>query len=164
METKNVVRIEKIKKIISVLNLNQSEFANRMEVSRSYISRVLGGNPTVSDNFINKICNVFGIAKEYFDDNYKIENKIIFKPNIQDSSYSKETKEVSPLINSIYSQIDELISYRGQNDIYFQKNLSDLLHHIKNYLICKDDFKDPHEGQENTDFLLDDIMDVLQEM
>ena len=164
METKNVIRIEKIKKIISVLNLNQSEFANKMEVSRSYISRVLNGNPTVSDNFINKICNAFGIAKEYFSDDYNVENKIIFQENTQVATQTTKSSAVSPFVNSIYSQIDDLIAYRGENNIYFQKDMSDLLHHIKNYLVFKDNFKDPEEGIEKSDSWIDDIVDILQEM
>ena len=164
METTNEIRIEKIKKIIGVLNLNQSEFANRMEVSRSYISRVLGGNPTVSDNFINKICNVFGISKEYFNNEYGVENKVIFQENTQVVTHTIKNSTVSPFTNSIFSQIEDLIIYRGENNIYFQKDMSNLLHHIKNYLVFKDNFKDPEEGIEKSDSWLDDIIDILQRM
>ena len=40
METRNEIRIEKIKKIISVLNLNQSEFANSKHLA---YKRIING-------------------------------------------------------------------------------------------------------------------------
>ena len=93
-----------------------------------------------------------------------VENKVIFQENTQVATQTTKSSAVSPFVNSIYSQIDDLIAYRGENNIYFQKDMSDLLHHIKNYLVFKDNFKDPEEGIEKSDSWIDDIVDILQEM
>lgn len=62
---------EKILKFRKLQKLTQTEFAKELNVSRSYVAQVEGGNIEPSDSFLNKIVETFDLNKKYFftDDN-----------------------------------------------------------------------------------------------
>lgn len=58
---------QRIKELIKEENIKQVEFANRIHVDASYISKLLSktSNATPSDRLINDICREFNIRKEW---------------------------------------------------------------------------------------------------
>ncbi len=62
MELKN-----RIKELIKSTGLKQVEFANRIKVDPSYISKLLSDNSKTipSDRLLNDICREFGISEEW---------------------------------------------------------------------------------------------------
>ena len=160
MEKENQKKIEKILRIQKELNLTQSMFATTLGMNRSYVNRVLGGSVNVSDKLLDKMCSTFHIPKEYFEDSTPIDMEI----TIQNGMVPLPTHEVTTLMGTIHKQLDDLISYKGSNDIFFQKDISTLLNLIQNYLICRDEYKDPDEALDKMEPWIEEIIDKIQSL
>ena len=55
----------RIKQLRKALRLSQSEFANRINISQGYFSRIEVNLSRVSDGVVNDICAVFGVNEEW---------------------------------------------------------------------------------------------------
>lgn len=57
----------KVKQVRIQLELGQQEFADSLKVSKSIIAKAESGNATISESLVSKICNKFGVNREFFE-------------------------------------------------------------------------------------------------
>jgi len=55
----------RIKELITLLGLNQTSFAARLDVNRSYISRIVNSEQAVNKKIIRAICREFNVSEEW---------------------------------------------------------------------------------------------------
>ncbi len=60
--------VDRIKYLIKLMRMTQAQFAARMGVDPSAVSRVIKGKTAPNDSFINRIVVNFGVSKEWLSD------------------------------------------------------------------------------------------------
>ena len=61
----NHERIERIKYLIKELNLKQRDFAERIGVDTSNLSKYLNGKLPINDSFVNRLVVNLGVSKQW---------------------------------------------------------------------------------------------------
>jgi len=82
--------------------INQKEFAQKMGVSDSFITRIKGGKATVPQSLIDKICKEFNILPPEINQNTTSMAQEPVEP------YQNLPKPFSDLINSLKSNLSDL--------------------------------------------------------
>lgn len=85
---------DRILLILDEYNINKTEFANRLNIAQSYVSRLVNKGVTPSDRLIEDICEKFSISEEWF-------------------RYGKGPMKVQPPVFSL----DDFIKSKGATDL-----------------------------------------------
>lgn len=158
MDKNNEIKVKKLMRIQDALEISQVQFADLLDMNKSYINRIFSEKVYVSKKFVEKVCEVFRVPLEYFDTDAAIDMPLDLKkyePTPTEGYYS------DPNIRVIHKLLDNLIEYRGKNNKEFLKSLSSMFNDIWAYLNFRDNYKDPDEGVEMSDSWLDDIINDI---
>lgn len=131
---------EKILRLRKSKNLTQTEFAKELEVSRSYIAQIEGGNIEPSSSFIEKVMNKFEVNKKYFftDDNKNI-NVDLINDNVHLIAHPSVHLFSDSNLN--YQKLTEiLVSYQKKIDNLYQRLIDIKL------MVNKQDNKEIEDG------------------
>ena len=148
MDKNNEIKVKKLMRIQDTLEITQVQFADMLDMHKSYINRIFSQKVYVSKKFIEKVCEVFHVPLEYFDTDAAIDMPLDLKkyePTPIEGYYS------DPNIRLLHKQLDNLIEYRGKNNHEFIKGFSSMLNNLLNYLNCKDSYENPDEGLERSE-------------
>ncbi|AND63641.1 hypothetical protein AX766_04230 [Flavobacterium covae] len=143
---------EKIIKYRKLKNLTQTQFAEKMSVSRSYIAQIEGGKIEPSKGFMDKMIEVFDLNKKFFfiDDEQNlnvelIENNVhlISNDNVHLIDYNNiDSVTMLQILNSNYTRLSNL--YQRLIDVKLMTNKQSelnveegLLDYIKNFADVK---------------------------
>lgn len=166
---------ERIKKIRVDANLNQEQFAKKISVSRSFISRVENGKETPSDTLVKLISSFFernyewvkdGVGKEYRpfkEDNIKRQR--IMKSDLMPMLAEKNT---DPFIKLDYAKIiQDIASFLFDNgalmgsERYFSYSLYSFIGDLSSYLKLRISLIRTGEADEYADEVEKDKIDLM---
>ena len=125
METIN----ERIKLLRKDNNLTQKQFADRILVTQSYLSRIESGKEIPNDKLIKLIALEFNVPTGWIEKG--IGSQVIDKSSYDyfDRGYSKELQE------GLEDEIQELINYlHKQNDGIVSTNIQAIILEMRNFL------------------------------
>ena len=121
MSKDNMIRVNKLKEFRAYHQLNQKEFATRIDMNVGYYCRLEKGELTITNKTLEKIANVFNVPYEYI-----IDDK---NPSfIYDESQNKNEEDLKGryLISHIGARVKderhrniELLKYFIQDVFYF---------------------------------------------
>lgn len=95
---------DRIKIVLSDSNLKKVEFAQKLNIDQSYVTRLVSGEKKPSIRLINDICEKFDVNKEWLLNNVG-------------DPYKKRSRnqEIAAFMNSVMSESDESIKKRLVN-------------------------------------------------
>lgn len=64
-ESSSQGRLERLRHLVCISHLNQSQFARRLGIDASFLSRVLSGKLPLTEGFVNRAVVNFGVSKDW---------------------------------------------------------------------------------------------------
>lgn len=176
---------ERIKKIRVDANLNQEQFAKKISVSRSFISRVENGKETPSDTLVKLISSLFdrnyewvkdGVGKEYHHfKEARIKRQSIMKSDLIPMLAEQNT---NPFVMFDYAKIiQDIASFLFDNgalsgsERYFSYSLYSFIKNLSSYMklrisLIRAGEADEYdvEVEEDKKYLMGKLSDNIDEM
>lgn len=95
---------ERIKMIRKELNLNQEEFAQKVGLSKNYISLVENGNRNLADRTISDICRIFSINEDWLREGIEP-----MRVPVEDEEAAYVSELIEDLDNPLYDLIKAIM-------------------------------------------------------
>ncbi|MBG9983333.1 helix-turn-helix domain-containing protein [Aerococcaceae bacterium DSM 111022] len=111
---------ELIKKLREEKGLKQSEFAEKIGISRTYLSMIENGKKRAQESLLTKIIEVFDLPKNYFKQSGKPEGL----------TFEIKMSEVKRLKANIVSNMKSLDVYKKEFDTMIEV-YADMIYHYK---------------------------------
>lgn len=117
---------DRIRTIRNANNLNQLEFAEKLGLSRNFISLVETGGREISDRTINDICKIFSISESWLRTG---EGEMLNLPEDEDAAIVAEILGNSD--NEFYQEILKLVKAFSECDPKEQDAIISLIKRYK---------------------------------
>lgn len=107
----------RLKELMRILNLNQSQFAEKIEIEQSNVSKMLSGKRPIGRNIVNKLVLAFDINKDWMLTGYGE----MFSSQIASNSFHLEDVDLN--MNGVKDRLLRFIQHTGISTAEFERSI-----------------------------------------
>lgn len=104
----------KIKKLREQRNISQEDLADQLEISQSYLSKIENNTTRIDFLFMQKVCELFDVALDYFMEDGVIYNNIENKGILLNNNNGTFNNFPEEVVKNLYKNQEQISKQQDQ--------------------------------------------------